>query len=75
MILPTKHISPENSLLGVGATILQNLRREQTSVRLWDQVRAMPNIGNYERFILALDLLYALDAISIKEGLIRRNKK
>lgn len=75
MILPTKHISPDNSLLGVGATILQNLRREQTSVRLWEQVRAMPNIGNYERFILALDLLFALDAISLEEGLIRRNKK
>lgn len=75
MILPTKHISSDNSLLGVGATILQNLRREQTSVRLWEQVRAMPNIGNYERFILALDLLYALDAISLEEGLIKKNKK
>ena len=75
MILPTKHISPDNSLLGVGATILQNLRREQTSIRLWEQVRAMPNVGSYERFILALDLLFALDAISLEEGLIRRNKK
>lgn len=72
MILPTKHISPENSLLGVGAVVLLNLRREQTTSRLWERVRSMPNIGNYERFVLALDLLYAFDAISVEDGLIRR---
>jgi len=74
LILPTKHISPANSLLGVGAIILQNLRSEQTPTRLWERVRSMPNIGNYERFILALDLLYGLDAINIEDGLIRRSE-
>ena len=74
MILPTKHISPSNSLLGVGAVLLQNLQREQTFTRLWERVRSLQNIGNYERFVLALDLLYSLNAIYIEDGIIRRNK-
>jgi hypothetical protein len=73
VILPTKHISPEDSLLGVGSVILKNLRREQTPTRLWERVRSFPNVGNFERFVLALDLLYALDAIEVEDGLIRRS--
>lgn len=73
MILPTKHIKPERSLLGVGSVILQNLNMEQTSTRLWERVRHTPAVGTYERFILVLDLLYAINAITVKEGLLRRN--
>lgn len=73
MILPTKHIKPERSLLGVGSVILHNLNMEQTTTRLWERVRHTPAVGTYERFILALDLLYAISAITVEEGLIRRN--
>lgn len=74
MILPTKHITPERSLLGVSALILQYLNHPQTLSRLWDQVRSLPVIGSYDRFILALDLLYLMEAITFDEGLLRRKR-
>jgi hypothetical protein len=74
LILPTKHISPERSLLGVGAAILRNLRGEQTITRLWERVRSAPEVGTYERFILALGLLYTINVINLEDGLVRRHK-
>jgi ABC-3C biological conflict system middle component len=74
LILPTKHISPERSLLGVGAVILRNMSGEQTATRLWERVRSSPEVGTYERFILALDLLYTINAITFKDGLVRRHQ-
>ncbi|WP_372743783.1 ABC-three component system middle component 6 [Nostoc sp. C052] len=35
MILPTKHISTSHSLLGVGATILEQLYQPRTVSSLW----------------------------------------
>lgn len=72
MILPTKHISTSRSLLGVGATVLKNLQGAQTVSRLWEHVRTEPEVRNFERFVLALDLLFALGAIELHEGLLRR---
>lgn len=75
MILPTKHISPQNSLLGVGAIVLRNLRGELSITRLWESVSNYPEIATFERFILALDLLYAIGAIEMRNGLLIRNKR
>jgi ABC-three component (ABC-3C) system Middle Component 6 len=75
MILPTKHISPERSLLGLGATVLQELDKPQTITRLWERLRPSANTGSFERFILALDLLYALGTIEIDQGLLRRSSQ
>ncbi|HYO59962.1 ABC-three component system middle component 6 [Archangium sp.] len=72
MILPTKHISTRRSLLGVGAAVLKRLREPQTVSRLWEHVRDEPEVRNFERFVLALDLLYALGAVEFKDGLLRR---
>ncbi len=72
MILPTKHVSPQNSILGVGAAILLNLHSPKTVSGLWDQVRELPEVGVYWRYVLALDLLFAVEAIDYKDGLIER---
>jgi len=72
MILPTKHISIKKSLLGVGATLLSRLRQPTTISALWEDVKTNPAIGTYERFILALDALYAIEAIECVDGLLRR---
>ena len=72
MILPTKHISPEESLLGVGAIVLERLYGRQTVTRLWEQLRASTQVATFERFVLALDLLYALGAVEFEDGLLRR---
>lgn len=72
MILPTKHIAVEDSLLGAGAIILQELARPQTVSRLWDRLRTNPTINNFNRFSLALDFLFAIGAIELSNDLIKR---
>jgi len=72
MILPTKHLPTERSLLGVGALLLEYLNSSRTISSLWDQVHKIAEVGSFERFILTLDLLYAIDAIEIKDGLLRK---
>jgi len=74
VILPTKHIPLRQSLLGVGGILLRHLDRKRTFSELWERVRAVREVGNYQRFVLALDLLYAVDAIALEEGLLRRKR-
>jgi len=75
MILPTKHLPPRKSLLGVGARLLGALARPQTESALWAHVREDPEVATFERFVLALDLLYAIGAIDLKDGLLQRGSK
>lgn len=78
MILPSKHVRIERSLLGVGAEILRTLDRPQTMAALWDKMRQSPNSDerasalNYSWFILALDLLFMLGLVAFRQGLIQR---
>ena len=72
MILPTKHVPEEQTLLGVGAIILAALRRPQTVTALWESVRTREEVGTFERFVLALTMLYALEAVTYENGLIAR---
>ncbi|HAJ79114.1 MAG TPA: hypothetical protein DCO75_05020 [Fibrobacteres bacterium] len=75
MILPTKHISTQQSLLGLGATMLKHLTAPTTVTGLWDKIRSLPEIGTYKRFILTLDLLFTINAIDYTEGLLQRRGK
>jgi hypothetical protein len=72
MILPTKHISTHNSLLGIGAAILKRLEKPQTVTALWNSIHNAKEVANFERFVLALDVLYTIEAIEIENGLLRR---
>jgi hypothetical protein len=72
VILPSKHISEEQALLGVGAVVLRNLDRSQTISGLWDRLRDDPAVGTFERFVLALDLLYIAGAVDLSQGSVRR---
>ncbi|WP_369124829.1 ABC-three component system middle component 6 [Microcoleus sp. Aus8_D3] len=71
-ILPTKHISTRRSLLGVGAKIIEQLHYPRTVSSLWSAVSTMPEVATFERFVLTLDLLYAIGAIEMDAGLLRR---
>ena len=75
MILPTKHISTNRSLLGLGAIVLKALHAPQTVSRLWERVRGQSDALNFERFVLALDLLFALGAVEFSDGLVQRAKR
>lgn len=79
MILPTKHMPLDRALLTVGSQILKQLDRRKTVSALWektiaeysDEQNRNPGIS-YDWFVLALDLLYAIEAIEIKDGLLHR---
>ncbi len=78
MILPTKHVRPDRALIGVGAEVLEILKRPMTMSRLWDEIRGRrtlhtPNAPiDYLWFVLSLDLLYVIGAVELDRGLIRR---
>jgi len=62
----------DRCLLGVGALVLRSMDRKQTMTALWDRLREVPEVGTFTRFVLALDLLYALGAVELEDGLLRR---
>ncbi len=72
MILPTKHIPEEQALLGVGAMLLRNLDRPQTVTNLWEKVCTERAVGNFERYILALDLLHITGVVDLYKGMLER---
>ena len=71
MILPSKHIPREKALLTLGADLLEHLERPKTVSAVWEEVRLSPPIS-FDWFVLTLDLLYAVEAIEIHEGLLAR---
>jgi len=74
MILPTKHVPQDVALIGVGATLLRQLHQPSTVSGLWERVRDEPNVGTFERFVLASNLLYMIGAIDLRDGLLVRSE-
>lgn len=72
MILPTKHISASEAILGVGATLLRHLDGPITVSGLWERAKVESNVGTFERFVLAADLLFVIGAIEFRDGLLVR---
>ena len=72
MILPTKHLSTNDSLLGIGASLILLLGQQQTLTRLWDEARLMNRQITYPQFLLSLDLLYTLGAVEMDNGVLRK---
>ena len=73
MILPNKNIYLRNSLLGLGAIILEKLHRGDTVSSLWERVRNDTEINTFEKYILTLDFLYVVKAVDIKAGILIQN--
>jgi hypothetical protein len=72
MILPTKHIPQNEALIGVGATVLAHLSGPMTVSGLWERLRSERNVGTFERFVLATNLLFLIGAVDLRDGLITR---
>lgn len=70
MILPTKHVSLDRSLLGAGAFLLAHIDEPSTITGLWERAKERSGIESYDRFVLTLDFLYAVGAIDLVDGLI-----
>jgi ABC-3C biological conflict system middle component len=72
MILPTKHLQVDQSLLAVGADILSGLPRPRTVTSLWEEIKRDSQIVTFERFTLALSFLYAVGAVDVQDDMLRR---
>lgn len=76
MILPTKHLPQERALLTVGARLLARLDRPKTISALWNEMQRSPQdvatLG-FDWFVLAVDLLYILGAVQLRDGVLVRN--
>lgn len=74
MILPSKHLPQERALLTVGATLLTCLERPMTVSALWQEAsETTPAPLSFDWFVLALDLLYILSAIELRDGILIRS--
>jgi hypothetical protein len=79
MILPSKHLSQDRALLTVGARILQKVSQPKTVSALWEELTAKRETTHnavlplsYDGFVLALDILFIIGAVGLKEGLLSR---
>lgn len=72
MILPDKHLTLSHSLIGSGARVLDAMSQPTTVSRLWDEVRTTAGLNSYWRFILVLDFLFAVGAITLEDGLLAK---
>jgi hypothetical protein len=73
MILPSKHIRADRSLIAIGGDILGTLAEPRTVSEVWEATRAVNAKREdavpltYDWFVLALTFLYAIAAVR-KEG-------
>lgn len=72
MILPNKHLSGSESLIGLGALLLLQMNRPTTISSLWSKVRERAEIGSFERFTVTLDFLFSIGAIDFEGDFIRK---
>ncbi|MDQ4032174.1 MAG: hypothetical protein M3332_07880 [Actinomycetota bacterium] len=76
MILPTKGVPPNLALLTVGGQVLGALEEPSTVSSLWYKVnKSRSAVGpiTFDWFVLSLDLLYVLGAITLApSGFITR---
>ena len=74
MIMPTKYLREDEALIGISASLLPLIEQNGSLSKLWDVARATTKVGNYERFILSLDLLYLLGLITLSGNQIVRTR-
>lgn len=78
MILPTKRLSIDRSLLFIGSEILGLLNKPKTVSQLWVNYRGIGKIKSGDRIItfdvfsLALDFLFTIGAVDLIDSKVRR---
>jgi hypothetical protein len=71
MILPTKHLQLDKSLLAIGGRILNALPGPRTITGTWEEARREYQGLPFESFALALAFLYTIGAVETTGELIR----
>lgn len=72
MIMPSKYLREDEALIGVGAALLHLIENNHNLSALWESAKQIDAIGNFERFILALDLLYLLGLVDLHNNEVVR---
>jgi hypothetical protein len=67
MILPTRHIKPEDSLLIKGYEILTMFEDSVEISFLWKSLKKQKRIKSYSRLLLILTFLNTVGCIELKE--------
>ena len=71
--MPTKGLSPDRCLLGVGTDVLELLQTPSSVSNLWSRYtrqrsrREYNTTISFDWFVLALDLLFAIGAVALDE--------
>jgi hypothetical protein len=74
MILPTKHLRLEGSLLGIGAAILGVLDQSASVSDLWEKLRGVDGVVSFDRFCEALTFLHILGLVDADGPMIARRQ-
>lgn len=78
MILPSKHLPEDRSLVYLGGEILCLLSGPKTVSRLWDEIKKSRGGQDathgitFDWFVLALDFLFTVGAIDHERGRVWR---
>jgi hypothetical protein len=74
MVLPDKHIRFSESLLGLGALVLESLDVPKSIDALWNELHpqmesgAFPARHTFDNLVLAADLLYAVGTVTLNRN-------
>ena len=78
MILPTKHLPLDRSLVGVGADVLSLLDKPKTISKLWLEFQVLSKEKKSRRtfdwFTLTISMLYMIGAVEMTGARIRRSE-
>lgn len=76
MILPTKHLPLNRSLLKIGAEILEILNdRPQSVSTTWEQLRYRNSKTSFEQFTLAASFLFVVGGIEFTGDNLRKKTR
>lgn len=70
MLLPSKYVTLERSLVGQASAILRHREADKTVSELWAKLVSMDSTWTFDRFTLALSLLFGLGAVTIQNGVL-----
>lgn len=75
MILPTKYLPAERTMVVLGARILELLDRPRPISWVWDRLSKADEgraAFTYDWFVLSVDFLFVLGAVEFSRGELRR---
>jgi hypothetical protein len=70
MLLPDKYVAVERSILGQAANILMHREPDRTVSELWSSLVSDDSSWTFDRFAMALSLLFGLGVVALQNGIL-----